>query len=164
MKQVKYVPEKEVPSEYLVRAGDLVFNNTNSEELVGKTAIFRLPIKVTLSNHMTRIRLNTKVALPEYVWFTFNRLFRQGVFAGMCKRWVNQAAVDTTQLSHLRIPVAGIKDQEKFASITAKMETIMQAQSRSRQEISELFRSVMLKAFSGDPTLKDSSVKARQIL
>ena len=37
--------------------GDVIFNNTNSEDLVGKTAYFDLTGNFVLSNHMTIIRV-----------------------------------------------------------------------------------------------------------
>jgi type I restriction enzyme S subunit len=148
---LKYLPEeKEVPAEYLLSSGDLVFNNTNSRELVGKTALFRLSTKATLSNHMTRIRLDSEVAMPEYVWLTFNLLFRHGVFAWICKRWVNQVAVDMNQLSALEIPVPPINDQRTYASIVTTAEKVMRWQNQSSQEIDELFRSLLQKAFKGE--------------
>jgi len=55
--QVKYVPPPTDESSYWILPGDIIFNNTNSEELVGKTAYFGLDGKFVFSNHMTLIRV-----------------------------------------------------------------------------------------------------------
>ena len=41
-----------------LQSGDVLFNNTNSPELVGKTALFIDPDEPAFSNHMTRLRTN----------------------------------------------------------------------------------------------------------
>jgi type I restriction enzyme S subunit len=53
--------------------GDVLFNNTNSTELVGKTAVFRGHEEaVTFSNHFTRIRVDADRLDPFYLarWLT----------------------------------------------------------------------------------------------
>ncbi len=52
---------------YRLLPGDIVFNNTNSEEWVGKTAVFDQHGGVFVySNHMTRIRVRRELVLPEF--------------------------------------------------------------------------------------------------
>ena len=47
-------------SRFSLQPGDILFNNTNSVELVGKTALFRgHPEPVVYSNHFTRLRNKT---------------------------------------------------------------------------------------------------------
>jgi type I restriction enzyme, S subunit len=54
---VKYVqPESTYDT---LSPGDILFNNTNSSALVGKTAQIKVNVEQAYSNHMTRIRLNT---------------------------------------------------------------------------------------------------------
>ena len=46
-------------SRYRLEKGDILFNNTNSVELVGKTALFSdHPETVVYSNHFTRLRVH----------------------------------------------------------------------------------------------------------
>ncbi|MDP8972836.1 MAG: hypothetical protein M3N45_06575, partial [Actinomycetota bacterium] len=40
-----------------LEAGDVLFNNTNSVELVGKSAIVREPMNCAFSNHISRLRV-----------------------------------------------------------------------------------------------------------
>src|SRR5204863_10010389 len=52
MSEVKYVKDSSIVR---VRQGDVLFNNTNSPVLVGKTAFVGLHGELAFSNHMTRI-------------------------------------------------------------------------------------------------------------
>src|SRR5687767_14296135 len=59
---LKFVSRKQVDrDERLLRAGDVVFNNTNSPELVGKTALYSFDEPLAFSNHMTRVRCHDVV-------------------------------------------------------------------------------------------------------
>ena len=62
------IPSEIVSSELLLRTGDVVFNNTNSVELVGKTALFEgFKEPVTYSNHFTRLRTTPEQLEPAYL-------------------------------------------------------------------------------------------------
>src|SRR5574341_275556 len=54
----KYISESNFKdkSDYLLRKGDVLFNNTNSKELVGKTCYVDADLNCGFSNHITRIR------------------------------------------------------------------------------------------------------------
>lgn len=150
LSQIKYVPEEKVSQKYLLVSGDILFNNTNSEEQVGKTAVYESRSNSTFSNHLTRIRANKESATPEYIWFAFNHFYRKGIFASICKRWVNQAAVDTDQLKNLEIPIPPIRDQMKFSSFITKIQILMNRQRKSTLNLAKLFHSLRHKAFRGE--------------
>jgi type I restriction enzyme S subunit len=46
---------------------DVLFNNTNSQELVGKTAIVKTSDKLFYSNHITVIKTNPQLLNPDYL-------------------------------------------------------------------------------------------------
>ncbi len=69
------VPPPENVEEYLLKPGDILFNNTNSVDLIGKTAIFRGEFpKCVYSNHLTRIRVNPNKTIPEWILYVLIRL------------------------------------------------------------------------------------------
>ena len=84
LEQIKYVPPPPDNSPYWLRNGDIIFNNTNSEELVGKVAYFDYEGKFVLSNHMTIVRVQEPRVLND-VWFAW-WLFICGTEASL-KRW-----------------------------------------------------------------------------
>ncbi len=70
---LKYVPETldELPNLYL-ETDDLLFNRTNSYELVGKTGIFKGPSdRFTFASYLIRLRQFNGV-FPEYVNLAMN--------------------------------------------------------------------------------------------
>jgi type I restriction enzyme S subunit len=63
------VPTDKVAIEkYRLLPGDVVFNNTNSTELVGKSALFRgFSEPIVFSNHFTRLRVAPDKLYPAYL-------------------------------------------------------------------------------------------------
>jgi type I restriction enzyme, S subunit len=115
-----YIPASEEEKiKYSIKKGDLLFNNTNSAELVGKSCVFDInQDKVFLfSNHLTRIR--TKGTLDSlYLLYWIQSLWEKGYFKDNCTKWVNQAAVrpeDVLFTKEIFLPPT-IEEQQAFAN------------------------------------------------
>src|SRR5579862_1196172 len=92
--EAKYVPEPPPDSPYWVEKGDIIFNNTNSEELVGKTAYCDSDEALVLSNHMTLVRvLDASTIHARWLARHLYYLWLLGEFRRLCRRHVNQASV-----------------------------------------------------------------------
>jgi type I restriction enzyme, S subunit len=95
LSEVKYV-DGEVPR--MLRNGDVLFNNTNSPELIGKTTDIAVDIPLAYSNHMTRISLERGMN-PRFVARQLHYLWMSGYFRHRCKNHVNQASFASDPLS-----------------------------------------------------------------
>jgi type I restriction enzyme M protein len=129
---VKFVPE-EVAAEnesYELRKGDILFNNTNSVELVGKTCLYDSTERAHYSNHTTRVRVDEARATPKFVALALHRLFKRGDFAKLCTRWVGQAGVSTTLLKQVEIPLPPLEEQRR---IVAEIEGYQKVLDGARQ-------------------------------
>ena len=100
--------------DYLQR-GEVLFNNTNSASLVGKSAVFRDSTLAVCSNHVTRIRPMEGVD-PEFVALVLNTLQGLGYFASLCTKFNNQAGVNTATLANVRIPLPLPEERERLTS------------------------------------------------
>jgi type I restriction enzyme, S subunit len=116
---VKYIEA----TDYLpLLQGDVLFNNTNSPELVGKTTYIRQDTNWAYSNHMTRIRLDKEVVYASWVSYALHYLFLDGYFKQNCRHHVNQASVGSGFLSqNVKIPLPPLPKQER---IVAKIEEL----------------------------------------
>ena len=98
--------------------GEVLFNNTNSTSLVGKSAVFREHISAVCSNHVTRLLLKDDIE-PEFVEMVLNMLQQRGYFARLCTNFNNQAGVNTTTLSSVRLPFPPETEREKLVAAMA---------------------------------------------
>lgn len=100
-----YVPEfVDIP---FVESGVVLFNNTNSQEWVGKTTYFanKENMKVYTSNHITAIDVDRSKILPEYLCAILNMYQRHKVFYSICTNWNNQSGIGLDLLKSLHIPL-----------------------------------------------------------
>lgn len=100
----------------LLQPGDVLFNATNSPELVGKSAYFPgLDEPVTFSNHFFRIRPHAVDGRYLARWLTYE--FKRGEFHTITRQWVNQAAIDKEALLDRHIPLPSLTEQRRIADI-----------------------------------------------
>lgn len=142
---------KEQIEKYRLYPGDVLFNSTNSPELVGKSTVFNgFSEPVVFSNHFLRIRVNEGIADPAYLarWFLY--LWRGRVFEHICTAWVNQAAVRKEDLLSLTIALPPLSEQKRIAAILDKADRLRRLRRYALQLSDTYLQSVFLEMF-GDP-------------
>jgi type I restriction enzyme S subunit len=118
------VPINKIAKIYYIEHGDVLFNNTNSPELVGKSVIFEeINEPMVFSNHFTKLCPNSNFLTNRflYLWLAYN--YSIGLFERRCIRWVGQAAVQAENLLSLYILVPSLSDQKDIGSITKNIES-----------------------------------------
>ena len=123
-------------AQFQLCSGDVMFNNTNSTELVGKSALFEgYPEPVVFSNHFTRIRTRTELLLPGFLAAWLNHQWIKGVFASICNRWVGQSAVKSSKVMKLMFPLPPLEDQIRLTSMLHdRMLLVEQARDALREQ------------------------------
>jgi len=134
---------------YDLRAGDVLFNNTNSPALVGKSAVFREAGSFVFSNHMTRIRVHEDQVTPDYLHHFLFRAWSDGFFRHQCTQWINQAAIGIAALGKIVVPCPPLNLQKEFVRKVAEIRELEAAQSASRQRLDALSQSMLHRAFNG---------------
>ena len=111
----KFVPTRDIGTEDYCQINEVLFNNTNSEKLVGKSAVFELETPCACSNHMTRLTL-TKEAYPHFVARVFNALRGTGYLGILATNFNNQAGINTTTLGAMQVPLPNLETQQRLAN------------------------------------------------
>ena len=114
-----YLPDKlrNIKKDDLIKKGEILFNNTNSQELVGKTTYFNLNGDFFCSNHITRIKVNFKKVLPKYLWIILNYLQRKNLFFRICTNWNNQSGVNVNLLKEVKILLPPFETQSRIVEL-----------------------------------------------
>ena len=109
--------DEQMVARYHLVPGDVMFNNTNSTELVGKTALFTgFSEPVVFSNHFTRLRA-AKGLEPAFLAWWLLQQWQRKVFESICNRWVGQSAVKNDKLLGLVLPLPPLSEQRRIAGI-----------------------------------------------
>jgi type I restriction enzyme, S subunit len=122
---LKYVPPtiKDLPRLYL-KFNDLLFNRTNSFELVGKTGIFKgKNDEFTFASYLIRIRVFDSYLVPDYINLAMNAdYFRETQINSVVTQQCGQANFNGTKLANSLIPLPPFAEQER---IVAKVNELM---------------------------------------
>ncbi len=152
---IRVPAESATVSEYRLEKGDIVFNNTNSTELVGKSALFRgYPEPVVYSNHFTRLRLLSDRADPGFVAAWLLSQWQARTFENICNRWIGQSAVKSDKLLALEMPLPPLEEQRRIAAIlNEQIEAVERARKAVEAEldaINKLPAALLRRAFAGE--------------
>lgn len=151
---VKYVGLEVVKRpEQRLRRGDILFNNTNSPELVGKTALFTDDDEPAFSNHMTRLRTDPTQVDPAFLALTLHQIWRSGWFAEHCNNHVSQASISRHVLQALEISVPPLDVQRSLGAVVTRVSDTRSAAiehlSSAKLAINRFRRSLLAAACSG---------------
>ena len=109
------VPVKEL-DKCLVHKGDLLFNRTNSKELVGKTTVFQFDDPMVIAGYIIRVRLKKEVE-PIYLSMYLNLPSSKKMFSEMAKGSVNQTNINAKEFQSISVPVPPVELQREFVAI-----------------------------------------------
>jgi type I restriction enzyme S subunit len=133
-----------------LRPGDVLFNNTNSAELIGKTAaVSAREAGFAFSNHMTRIRLEFGVN-SVFAARQLHLLWMTGYMKHRCTNHVNQASISSKTLAKT-IPFL-LPPRAEQTRIVAKLEELLSdldagvAELKAAQKKLAQYRQSLLKA------------------
>lgn len=135
-----------------LRDGDLLFNRTNSKELVGKCAIWR-PVEGAFSfaSYLVRLRLKPEM-LPEFLWVTLNSAYGKYRLLNSAKQAVSMANVNPTDLGRITVPLPPLPLQQKFAALVREIEALRTQMFGKLEMYSELQEIIFQQALVGQLT------------
>jgi len=152
--KLKYLPvdHNEFP-DLLLDDGDLLFNRTNSAELVGKTAVYRDTGKQTsLASYLIRVRMLSGIE-SDFVAFFINSSCGRNWIKNCVSQNVGQANVNGTKLKALVLPLPSHEEQKEIVKC---VEEKIQASDRLSAELDlQLLKagknkqSILASAFNG---------------
>ncbi|MBO1051241.1 MAG: restriction endonuclease subunit S [Dolichospermum sp. DET73] len=121
---LKYVSAtiKDLPRLYL-QHGDLLFNRTNSYELVGKTGVFKgISNQYTFASYLIKISLMLEYISPDFINTAINSAyFRQTQINPEITQQCGQANFNGTKLKNTLIPLPPLAEQKRIVTKVDKL-------------------------------------------
>lgn len=138
---------------YILNDGDILFNRTNSAELVGKTAVFENKIKAVFASYLIRLVVNKSQVQPKYIASYINSVRGRTYIQSQLSRAIGQVNVNAQKISAMPVLVPDIKVQEQivayFDSIQSEVDTMLKIMQQDAQLLERLEQSILEKAFQG---------------
>ena len=145
----------------ILEKGDLLFNRTNSYELVGKTSIFEDSNfdKVTFASYLIRIKANKKQVLPRYLNYFLNSPHAESIKTPLKSQQVGQANINGTKLKNIIVPLPSLSLQKQIvSSIESKFSVIDKVEETVNHALvkaERLRKSILKSAFEGKLVKED---------
>lgn len=139
------VPDNEL-DKCTVRRGDVLFNRTNSKELVGKTCVYDRDERMVLAGFVIRVRVSERI-LPEFLSAFLNTKFSKQMLLGMCKTAIGQANINAKDLQSIGIYIPPIELQWKFVHLKKQVEKAKSSVKQSLEKLETLKKSLMQEYF-----------------
>jgi type I restriction enzyme S subunit len=131
--------------------GDLLFNRTNSRELVGKTALYKGSLDAIFAGYLVRFRMAGGI-LPEFANIVMNSYLHEGWCSEVRTDAIGQSNINATKLSFFKFPLPSTEEQK---IIVSKVKLIEESLNKLEHQVTlnksyaeKLMNAVLLEAFA----------------
>lgn len=133
---------------YSLRAGDLLFNRTNSKELVGKTGLWEGSMAAVAASYFIRLRVVERKALPFYLWAFMNTRHMKRVLFDTARGAIGQANINSKELKSFLVPLPPLALQERFEERSRAVHSIAAVQGEAVVKADTTFQALLGTVFS----------------
>lgn len=135
--------------QYELEAGDVLFNRTNSMDLVGKVGVFRLMGKYVFASYLIRVRVS-KENNPYYINLALNSYPIQCSLRSKATPAVSQANINSKSLRHTQIFKPKKKDEQDLVmSKIEEVEHVILQKNDKVKKLEQLKKSLMQNLLTG---------------
>lgn len=157
---LKYLPSDHPDAKkFRLTSGDVLFNRTNSPELVGKTAVYRGdPPDAAFASYLIRVQLSND-CLPAWASLVINSSHGRGYVARVRTQQVGQANVNGTKLAAMPIPLPPLEEQRRIVAELEQqlslIDSLRAAVESAQKGSAALRRAILERAFRGELVPQD---------
>ena len=138
---------------YRVKPGDLLFNRTNSIDLVGRMAIIKDDRPAVFASYLVRLMVDADRCIPEFLNYFMNWLRTQEEIKKLASRAVGQANINATKLRTVLCPLPAVDEQLSIVAVLDSIDQKIELHRRRRAVLDELFMALLNKLMRGDMSM-----------
>lgn len=147
-----YTSDEQEIQKYKLNKNDVLFNRTNSPELVGKTAIYRGEQQAIYAGYLIKIE-NYSQLNSEYLNYALNSTFAKEWKLEVKTDGVSQSNINAQKLAKFEISLPPLEEQEEIVrqvkTLFEKLDKIEESYKKAKQYTDKITQSVLYKAFNG---------------
>ena len=148
-----YSDDKAEIKKYLLKHNDVLFNRTNSPELVGKTAIYKSEMPAMFAGYLIRIHRKEALLDADYLTYFLNSQIAFDYGKSVVISSVNQANINGAKLKGYPIPTPSLAEQKqivaKLNALRAETQRLASIYKQKLSALDDLKKSLLHQAFSG---------------
>ena len=149
-----YTDDKAEIEKYLLKHNDVLFNRTNSPELVGKTAIYKSEMPAIFAGYLIRIHRKEELLDADFLTYFLNSQIAFDYGKTVVISSVNQANINGTKLKSYPIPAPSLSEQKaivaKLNALSEETQRLARLYERKHAALAALKKSLLHQAFTGE--------------
>ena len=149
-----YSDDGEEIERYMLRHNDVLFNRTNSPQLVGKTAIYKGESPAIFAGYLIRIHLVPELLDADYLNYFLNSRIAFDYGKTVVISSVNQANINGAKLKTYPIPTPPLSDQQAIVTqldaLSAETQRLTRIYEQKLAALAALKKSLLHQAFNGE--------------
>ncbi len=107
---------------FKVHKGDILFNRTNSADLVGKVGIFDLEGDYVFASYLVRLRADEDQILPDFLNYYLNSGLGQRRLLAYATPGVSQTNISAGNLKKVLVPLPPMEEQKQIVEVLNNLE------------------------------------------
>lgn len=165
-----YTSDEEDIKKYLLKSGDVLFNRTNSPELVGKTSIYRGEMPAIYAGYLIKLDYEKNIVVGDYLNYYLNSSKAKEYYMQVKTDGVSQSNINAKKIGEFEIPLPTLSEQHEIVrlidDLLARERAAQQATEQALASIDLMKKSILARAFRGElGTNKASALELlRQVL
>ncbi len=139
---------------FTVQPGDILFNRTNSAELVGKAAVFDLDLEAVFASYLVRVQCDRHLVDSRYVCGWINSPWGRRWARTVRTDCSNQSNINVSRLQRMPVPVPPLVEQREIVrridELFAFADNIERHVAAAEEKAERTRRTVLALAFRGE--------------
>lgn len=166
---LSYTSDEEDIKKYLLKSGDVLFNRTNSPELVGKTSIYRGEMPAIYAGYLIKLDYEKNIVVGDYLNYYLNSSKAKEYYMQVKTDGVSQSNINAKKIGEFEIPLPTLSEQHEIVrlinDLLARERKAQQAAEQALASIDLMKKSILARAFRGElGTNKASEASALELL
>ena len=147
--ELKYVqlPDDQI-AKYRLSEGDILFNRTNSKDLVGKTGLWFGSTEAVAASYFIRVRVDRSVLNPFYVWAFMNSGHMKRVLFDTARGAIGQSNINAKELRAFHLPLPPASLQNRFEQRCRDLFALEVQGVSAASKNESVFQALLHRAFS----------------
>lgn len=164
-----YTSDEEDIKKYLLEPGDILFNRTNSPELVGKTSIYRGEMPAIYAGYLIKLDYDENMVVGDYLNYYLNSSRAKEYYMQVKTDGVSQSNINAKKIGEFEIPLPSLPEQHEIVrlidDLLARERAAQQATEQALASIDRMKKSILARAFRAElGTNRASEASALELL
>lgn len=112
-----YTSDEEDIKKYLLKSGDVLFNRTNSPELVGKTSIYRGEMPAIYAGYLIKLDYEKNIVVGDYLNYYLNSSKAKEYYMLVKTDGVSQSNINAKKIGEFEIPLPTLSEQHEIVRL-----------------------------------------------